>query len=430
MASVCQARLSATLITAGTYLENDFMKSRFVILFVIVAALILGFNAGYVLGQSPAAPYHVFPASFPTGDTGDAFAPFWETVDMVQSRYYRQPVDQELLVAGAINGMLETLDDPHTLYLPPEAESAERGGFEGEIQGIGVEVSEEEGNIVVMSPIDGSPAAEAGLLPGDILREADGTELTGLTVMEAAQIVRGPKGTEVTLLIERDGETFEVIVERDTIPLISVRGEILEENLAYVRLSRFGLQTDEELSKVLQELLTEEPDGLILDLRRNPGGGLETVVDIADEFLPEGVVLVQEFGSGVEREFDAKDGDAAEAIPMVVLIDEGSASASEVLAGAIRDYDRGILIGETSYGKGTVQTWQPLSNGGGLRLTISRWLTPNDIWVDQEGLAPDLRIALPEFDPDQEFEDTQLQAAIDYLLGRPVIESEPQAAES
>lgn len=403
------------------------MKSRALLLFVIVAVLLLGFNAGYVLGQSPAAPYRVFPASFPTGNTGEAFAPFWETVDLVQSQYYKQPVDQERLVEGAINGLLETLDDQHTVYLAPEAESAQRESFEGEIemQGIGVEVTEQDGNIVVLSPIDGSPAAAAGLQPGDILREADGIDLSGMSVLEAAQIVRGPKGTEVTLLIERDGETFEIVVERDVIKLKSVRGEILEENLAYVRLSQFGLQSDEQLDEVLAELMAEDPAGLILDLRRNPGGGLETVVDIADHFLAEGLVLVQEFGGGSEREFDSKKGGLAEEIPMVVLIDEGSASASEVLAGAIRDRERGILIGETSYGKGTIQTWRSLSNGGGLRMTIARWLTPDDTWVHEEGIQPDFRVTLPEFDPDVEFDDTQLQAAIDYLLGEPVIESEP-----
>lgn len=408
------------------------MKSRLLLLFVIVFAGFLAFNAGYVLGQSPMAPYRVFPASFPTGEAGEAFAPFWEAVDLVQTRYYQQPVDREALVEGAITGMLETLEDPHTIYLSPELETAQREEFEGdqEIQGIGAEVSQEGDDIIIVSPIDGSPAAAAGLRPGDILRQANGVELTGMSVAEAAALVRGPKGTQVILLVERDGETFEVTVTRDVIKIKSVQGRLLDENLAYVRLSRFGLQTDEDLKGVLEELMAENPAGLILDLRLNPGGGLDTVVEIADEFLPEGLVLVQEFGEGIDREFTSKDGGLAEEIPMVVLIDEGSASASEVLAGAIHDRDRGVLIGQTSFGKGTVQSWQPLSNGGGLRLTISRWLTPDDIWVHEEGLEPDYRITLPEFEPDQEFEDTQLQAAIDYLLGEPVIESEPAAEES
>jgi carboxyl-terminal processing protease len=408
------------------------MKSRFLLILGIVFALFLAFNGGYVLGQSPLAPYRVFPASFPTGEAGEAFAPFWETVNLIETRYYKQPVDQVALVEGAINGMLDTLDDPHTIYLSPQLEATQREEFEGdrEIQGIGAEVSQEGDNIVIVSPIDGSPAAAAGLRPGDILREANGVDLTGMSAAEAAAIVRGPQGTEVILLIERDGETFEVPVIRDVIKLKSVQGRMLEDNLAYVRLSQFGLQTDEDLDEVLEELMAQNPDGLILDLRLNPGGGLDTVVEIADQFLPDGLVLVQEFGDGVEREFKTGNGGLAEDIPMVVLIDEGSASASEVLAGAIHDRGRGMLIGHTSFGKGTVQSWQPLSNGGGLRFTISRWLTPNHTWVHEKGLEPDYRIDLPEFDPDQEFEDTQLQAAIDYLLGKPVIESAPMATDS
>lgn len=406
------------------------MKSRFAALLFIVVALVIGFNAGYVLGQSPVAPFKVFPAAFPTGDGGEAFAPFWETVDMVQTKYYRQPVDNDLLVEGAINGMLEALGDQHTRYLSPQDEIAEREGFEGEMQGIGAEVSEEDGNIVIVSPIDGSPAAAADLRPGDILRQADGVDLTGMSVMEAAALVRGPQGTEVTLLVERNGETFEITIERDVVQIRSVRGEMLDDNLAYVRLSRFGVPTETELQETLTELMAQEPAGLILDLRRNPGGGLDTVVNVADEFLPEGTVLTEEFAEGVNQVFKTKDGGLAENIPMVVLIDEGSASASEVLAGAIQDLGRGPLIGQTSYGKGTVQTWQQLSNGGGLRLTIARWLTPDNRWVHEEGLTPDYLILLPDPATATEFEDTQLQGAIDYLLGKPVIESAPLAEES
>ncbi len=401
------------------------MKSRLGFAFIVIIAVLVGFNAGYLVGQSPAAPFRIFPASYPTGEAGEAFAPFWETVDLVQTRYYRQPVDNELLVEGAINGMLAALEDQHTRYLSPQDEIAEREGFEGEMQGIGAEVSEEDGKIVIVSPIDGSPAAAADLRPGDILLQANGVDLSGMSVAEAAALVRGPQGSEVVLLVERDGETFEVTIQRDVIELKSVRGEMLEDNLAYIRLSRFGLQTEAELQDTLKELMAQEPAGLILDLRRNPGGGLDTVVDVADEFLPAGTVLTEEFAAGVKQVFETKDGGLAEEIPMVVLIDEGSASASEVLAGAIQDLDRGMLIGQTSYGKGTVQTWQQLSNGGGLRLTIARWLTPDDRWVHEEGLAPDYLILLPDVDTAAEFEDTQLQGAVDYLLGNPVIESEP-----
>jgi carboxyl-terminal processing protease len=406
------------------------MKSHLSALFIGIAALLVGFNAGYLLGQSPIAPFNVFPATYLSQEDSEAFEPLWEVHDLVQTRYFDQPVDENILAEGAINGMLAALDDPHTRYLSPRDEIAEREGFAGEIQGIGVEVTTEDGNITVVSPIDGTPAHAAGLRPGDILRQADGVELTDMSVMEAAQLIRGPVGTAVALLIERDGETFTVDITRAVIEIDSVRGEILEDDLAYVRLSHFGTRTTEELQEVLSELLAEEPAGMILDLRRNPGGGLGTVVDIADEFLPEGTVLIQEFANGVEREYNATNKGNAEELPLVVLIDEGSASASEVLAGAIQDRKRGVLIGQTSFGKGTVQTWQELSNGGGVRITFARWLTPDELWVHEEGLQPDIAVQLPEFEEGVEFNDTQLQAAIDYLLGNQVIDEESSASDT
>lgn len=406
------------------------MKYRFSVIFIILVVLIVSFNAGYLLGQSPLAPVQAFSSTADSEQASEAFEPLWEVYDLVQTRYLEQPVEDTLLAEGAINGMLAALDDPHTRYLSPQDEVAEREGFEGEITGIGVEVTSEEGNITVVSPIGGTPADAAGLRPGDILREANGVDLTGMSVMEAALLVRGPEGTAVILLIERDGETFEVDVERAVIEIESVRGEILEENLAYVRLNHFGTRTSEELEDVLSELLAEEPDGLILDLRRNPGGALDAVVDIADEFLPKGAVLVQEFGTGKQQEYNASDKGAAEDIPLVVLIDEGSASASEVLAGAIQDRDRGILIGQSSFGKGTIQTWQELSNGGGVRITFARWLTPDESWVHGDGLSPDITVSLPEIEANDEFTDTQLQAAIDYLLGRPIIQEDPPASDT
>ena len=406
------------------------MKSHLSALFIGLVALVAGFNAGYLLGQSPIAPFNVFPATFLSQEDSEAFEPLWEVHDLVQTRYFDQPVDENILAEGAINGMLEALDDPHTRYLSPQDEIAEREGFAGEIQGIGVEVTTEDGNITVVSPIDGTPAHAAGLRPGDILRQADGVELTDMSVMEAAQLIRGPVGTAVALLIERDGETFTVDITRAVIEIESVRGEILEDDLAYVRLSHFGTRTTEELQEVLSELLAEEPAGMILDLRRNPGGGLGTVVDIADEFLPEGTVLIQEFANGVEREYNATNKGNAEELPLVVLIDEGSASASEVLAGAIQDRKRGVLIGQTSFGKGTVQTWQELSNGGGVRITFARWLTPDELWVHEEGLQPDITVQLPEFEEGVEFNDTQLQAAIDFLLGNQVIDEESSASDT
>ena len=402
------------------------MNSKSFVGLMMLLLVIIGFGAGYVVGQSPWAPYAFFGAPTSTPDEAKAsFAPFWEVWNLVHARYYDQPVDDVLLTKGAIDGMLAVLDDPHTRYLSPTDEEAARDAMSGEFQGIGAEVEAVDQDIVIVSPIEGSPAEAAGLQPGDILRQADGVDLTGMDVYEAAQLVRGPAGTAVRLLIERGDESFEIEIVRDYVELKSVRSEILDGNIAYLRLSRFGNQSGDELEQALEEMMAANPAGLILDLRRNPGGSLDTAVDIADQFLPEGIILREQFGDGAQQLYESTDKGLAETVPLVVLIDEGSASASEVLAGAIRDEDRGILIGQTSFGKGTVQTWQGLSNGGGVRLTIARWLTPDKTWIHGTGLEPDYFIPLPDTAAGEAFEDTQLQAAISYLLGETIISVPP-----
>ncbi|WP_420631627.1 S41 family peptidase [Candidatus Leptofilum sp.] len=393
--------------------------------FTFIGAIII-FSTGYLIGQSPNAPIRLFRETAATTTGGDQFDPFWEVWDLVHERYLRQPVDDTALIEGAIDGMLATLDDPHTRYLSPDDQQAAQESMDGEFQGIGAEVQDVDGAITVVTPIDGSPAQEAGIQPGDILRESDGVPLTGMDVTEAAALVRGPAGTTVSLVVERDGELLNIDIVRDVIKLATVRGEVLEEGIAYVRLSRFGNNTGEELDDLLSELLAENPTGLILDLRRNPGGSLDTTVDIADQFLDGGLVLVERFGDGETRPFEVDDDGLAQHIPLVVLIDEGSASASEVLAGAIQDRGRGIIIGQVSFGKGTVQTWHTLSNDGGVRVTIAEWLTPAESSIDQIGLTPDYYIPLPEPVEGEELEDTQLQAAIDFLQGETIISIPPE----
>ena len=402
------------------------MKLRLFNIVMTLALTVTAFAGGYVIGQSGLAPLPLFQNYGGTpANLEDTFTPFWEVWDLVHARFVEQPVDNVALVEGAIEGMLATLDDPHTRYLSPEDEALTRENMEGEIQGIGAEVSEEDGRIVIVSPIEGSPAEAAGLLPGDVLLTADSVDLVGMSVLEAAQLVRGPKGTVVVLGIERDGEQFEVSIERDTIKIASVRGEMLDNGLAYIRLTQFGQSSDEDLEALLETLTAQNPAGIILDLRRNPGGSLDTAVNIADQFLPEGIILSERFGTGRETEFESTDEGFADDLPLAVLLDEGSASASEVLAGAIQDRERGVLIGQTSFGKGTVQSWQALSNGGGVRITTARWLTPNDNWIHESGLTPDYFIPLSKADE----EDVQLEAAIDFLMGEEVISIPPQPQE-
>jgi carboxyl-terminal processing protease len=398
-------------------------------MFVAYSILILG--AGVWIGQSDVFVLLTggLSAETPTSLRRE-FAPFWEVWSFVHQEYFEQPLDDTELVEGAIRGMLDTLDDRNTIYLPPSEQQISEERFNGEFQGIGVTIETIDERIVIISPFEGSPAEKAGLQPGDVLLVADGTELTGLDVTDVGEIVRGPAGTIVVLLIERDGESFEVDVTRDVIEIASVRTEMLDENIGYVRINQFGDQTDEELSTLLPELMAQNPAGLVIDVRNNPGGGLNTVVDVAQEFIDNGLILTERFGDGREITFDAESGGIATDIPLAILINEGSASASEVLAGALRDQGRGVLIGNTSFGKGTVQNNRTLSNGGGVRITIARWLTPDGEWVHEQGLEPDFLVLFPE-DGSAE-SDIQLEAAVDYLLGREVsgvVIPEPVSAE-
>jgi carboxyl-terminal processing protease len=399
------------------------MQRRFIQILVGSVTAVLLITSGYVLGQSDSAPIHLFGSQDRLSPKeNEAFRPFWETWRYLHQEFFDQPMDDVGLVEGAIEGMLATLDDPNTRYLSPEQESTARQAFQGNLEGIGAEVSTVDGAITVVAPYEGSPAEEAGLRIGDIIREADGIQLTGMSVMEAAGLVRGPAGTTVRLLIEREGERFDVAVVRGVISIPTVRGETLESGLAYVRLSRFGSDTADELDQVVRQLLDQDPLGLILDLRGNPGGGLTTAVKVADVFLDGGPILTERFGNGRENLFESTGDGAAQEIPMAVLIDQGSASASEVLAGAIRDRGRATLIGETSFGKGTVQNWQSLSNGGGLRITVARWFTPEGQWVHGEGLEPDIVISRSD-DGEETNSDLQLEAAIRHLLNESLLET-------
>ena len=391
---------------------------RLVIILIVILVTLGAFSSGYLLGQSEIAPIGIIgPASLTPSEARESFRPFWETWQILNDDFFDQPLNNDLLAESAIDGMIASLEDPNTRYLSPAEEEAARINLRGSFEGIGAEVTDENGSITIVAAYEGSPAAGAGLKSGDILRQADGVDLTGMIIGEVADLVRGPAGTAVHLTIERDGSLFDVDIIRDKIRIPSVRSELLDEGLAYIRLSRFSDTTTQEFEENLDSLMASEPIGLILDLRSNPGGGLSTAVDIADHLLGEGPILIERFGNGAESLFAADEKGLAQDVPLVVLINEGSASASEVVAGAIRDRERGILIGAKSFGKGTVQTWRRLSNGGGLRVTVARWLTPDGTWVNDDGLTPDIAVSNPGSE-EGVLIDVQLQRAIEYLLGQ------------
>lgn len=388
-----------------------------IILFALYTALVFGVGTavgwgggGFLTGAVAGTPENIRTEA----------APLWEVWNIINTDYFEQPLDKAALIDGAIEGMLATLDDRNTRYLNPEEQALDMADMDGEFQGIGARIDYVEGKgVVVVSPIVGSPAAAAGLKPGDIILEADGVALTD--VDNAVRLVRGEAGTPVTLLLERDGEQFELKVTRGVISVPSVTARMLDDEIAYLQLTQFGSDSAETFAMELDDLLAQSPRGLVVDLRNNPGGLLTAVVDIADLFLDEGVIMTEEFGNGEERVYESEGGDSAETIPLVVLVNEGSASASEVFAGAIEARDRGEIVGVQSFGKGTVQTVRVLTNGGGVRVTIAHWLTPDGDWIHEAGVTPDLVVERGEdfeaVNPETGLaeNDDQLNAAIELL---------------
>ena len=353
-------------------------------------------------------------------DTRDAlFAPFWEAWDLVHQQYVDQPVDDVALMRGAIAGMLETLGDDPTRYMAPQEYSIITSDQSGELQGIGayVEGVEDQG-LRIISPFPGSPAEAAGLLPGDLIVQVDDTDVTEMTEYEVIGLVRGAEGVPVRLTILREGndEPLEFTVTRAKIVIPSVESEMLAGQVGYVKINDFGSRTLNELEDALRDLQAQDAVGLIVDLRGNPGGYRNTAVDVASQFLPRGTVVMREqYADGNEVTYKAKGGGLATGIPLVVLINAGSASASEIVAGAINDHDRGTLLGEVSFGKGTVQTWYPLrGNNGAVSVTIARWLTPEGGWIQGEGITPDVEVELTEDDRAADL-DPQLDEAVELL---------------
>jgi carboxyl-terminal processing protease len=394
----------------------------------LVAVLAGGalFMSGYTLGerrdQQPGTP----------AEDDAAFQPFWDAYGQITDRYAGGEVDRDALIEGAIKGMFEALGDPYSSYLSPEDFQATLQGISGEFEGIGAEIGTVDGSgqtsdcnelsddcrLVIIAPLDGSPAQKAGVRAGDVVSEVDGSSLNGLSIDEARDRIRGRKGTEVTLTLVREGEAQPIVVKivRDVI----VTREVVERDLAggdvgYVRLSGFSEGGAKDFKEAVAEDVEAGRTKLIIDVRGNPGGYITAARDVASQFIAEGPIFWQENAKG-EREATEATGDGVATNPeieIVLLIDRGSASASEILAGALADTDRATLVGETTFGKGTVQEWTQLDGAGGFRLTVAKWLTPNETWIHEKGIEPDVEVTLP---PDLEpREDPALDKALEIL---------------
>lgn len=408
------------------------MRKALLSISVILTVLVLlscSLSVGFIAGQNlDRLPIFTTTDSNPSPSTdvassiseSDRFAPLSEAWELIHRYYVDQPVDDVLLIQGALRGMVDALGDMHSSYQDPEQLEESNMDLRGEYEGIGAYVNTDGEYLTITEPIPGSPAEKAGLLPGDQIIAIDGEDMTGTLPAVARMKVLGPRGSQVILTIQRENveEPFDVEIERASIKVPTIEGEILEGNIAYIKIRSFSDQTDEDLNTLLKELLSKEPVGLIIDVRNNPGGLLRTAVSITSEFLKDGVVLSEVYADGTRDVHEVTKGGLATEIPLVVLVNEYSASASEVLAGAIQDYERGVLIGKTTFGKGSVQNIIPLSNDqGAVRLTIARWLTPKERQINEIGLEPDILVEMTEEDYANDL-DPQLDKALEYFQNK------------
>ncbi len=388
-----------------------------VILLTIVAAFLIGgsYVGGYVTSQ----------VVFPPRETRDGapsdwkpyFGVFWEAWNYVHQDFYKPGIDDSALVNGAISGMVSALGDPHTAFVDSKRAQLHQSDLTGSFEGIGATVEMREGRLTIVTPHKDSPAERAGLRTDDIILEVDGKVIQNMDVNDAVSLIRGPKGSPVTLKVQRAKQpVFTVQVTRDTIRTPFVESRMLENTtIAYIRMNDFGSTAPDELQEAIRTLSAQHPTALVFDLRQDPGGYLNAAIDVASQFLKGGqTVLIQKSKDGTTNNFKAKGGGLATEIPMVLLVDKGSASASEIVAGALKDYRRATIIGTNTYGKGSVQNVHTLSDKSELRVTIAHFFSPQNREINEVGIQPDIEVKVTEQDVAAK-RDPQLDKAVEVL---------------
>ncbi len=363
----------------------------------IVLVILLVFGLGISIGLSRSAKVSAL-----STDVYEDLKIFTDVLGLLQKEYVEETNSKDL-VYGAVKGMLETLD-PHSAFMPPSVYKEMQEETKGRFEGLGIEITSKEGVLMVVSPIEDTPAFRAGIQAGDQILKIDGESTKNLTLMDSVKRLRGPKGTKVTITIMREGfsKPREFTLTRDVIPIRSVRYELMEKQYGYIRLSQFQEKTEGELDKAIKALESESKGaikGLILDLRNNPGGLLDQAVKVSDRFIESGLIVSMEGRREDQKmKFYAHPQGTIAHYPLIVLVNGGSASASEIVAGAVQDHGRGILVGTQTFGKGSVQTIFPMKDGSGLRLTTAKYFTPNGRSIQAKGILPDIIVkpALPE----------------------------------
>ncbi|WP_226666674.1 S41 family peptidase [Metabacillus litoralis] len=327
----------------------------------------------------------------------DPFSKLKSTYNLLQENYY-QDVETEKLVEGAIKGMVESLEDPYSVYMDIEEAKSFNENISSTFEGIGAEIQENDGSIIIVSPIKGSPAEEVGLKPKDVITKVDDKSVEGFSVTEAVMLIRGEKGSEVNLTVQRPGVgNLNFTITRDTIPIETVYSEVVEDNIGKIQITKFSESTSEELAKALSELQDKNVKGLIIDLRQNPGGLMDQAIAMSDIFVEKGKNLLQvEYNNGNKDVYKAQN-DVVIDLPITVLIDGGTASAGEIMAAALNQSAGIPLVGEKTFGKGTVQSAEGFKDNSSVKYTTAKWLTPDGSWIHDKGIEPTVKVVLPEY---------------------------------
>jgi carboxyl-terminal processing protease len=398
---------------------NNMTRFRKIIIIVGIVVLIFGaYGFGWSVGKGDISisSQNFIPTIINKNSSNKQvdFRLFWNVWDLVEQRYVGT-IDYQKMLYGAISGMVNSLGDPYTVFMTPDEAANFSQELKGVFEGIGAEIGMKNDKLTIIAPLENSPAQKAGLLSGDMILKINDQDTQGMSLSDAVSKIRGPKGTEVKLLVNREGftEPKEYKITRGVIEVQSVTWE-MKGNIAYIKIRSFDADTAAKFKAIIPDIIAKNPKGIVLDLRNNPGGYLDSSVEVASKFIPDGAIVYEQTKDGKKKEYKAlRDANLAN-YKLVVLVNKGSASASEILAGAIADHKKGTLVGEKTFGKGSVQEVDELTGGSALRITIAHWLTPLGKSINDQGINPDIEVKMT----DQDYNagrDPQLDKALQLL---------------
>jgi carboxyl-terminal processing protease len=426
--------------------SKDFQRPSKSHLAFILVGLLLGFIGGATLTKITSAQNGVRQIRSdqatgtvlglgqlpPAGVSSDVdFKLFWEMWSLMKEKYYTQPIKDKDLFYGAMAGLAGSVGDPYTTFFPPKQAEDFQQSLTGKFEGIGAEIGIKDEQLQIVAPLPDTPAEKAGILAGDLILKIDGTDTAGMSVEKAVSLIRGDKGTKVTLNLFRPDTKkppFDVTLTRDEIQVKSVRTSTLANGqVSVIEVTHFNGDTEDGFSRAVTEILKKKPKGIILDLRNNPGGFLQTSLSMAGEWIGQQVVVKERRQGKIVAELPGPNDARLKGIPTIVLVNQGSASASEIVAGALQDYGAAQLLGTKTFGKGSVQDYETLSDGSGVKITIAEWLTPKERTINKTGLVPDITIDRT-YDDYASKRDPQLDRAVGILTGTAT--STPETATS